>query len=233
MRVLFIGTCSSFFLVPLVRALKKNDPNFFASVLGLKNPAGELQDAELNVFDEIIDFPSRKLMGSKWQRLMQALQLILKQKRFGYLFWQLLKGNIKDAITNAESELIQDLNNKALTKLGSAYDLVQVHYLKNSNLKLASNFDSSKLILSFWGSDLLQDEDSNTRRFKREMMEKAVLITVQNEDLAQTIAVKYGWTFKEKIRSNLFLPNQAVLQSIAKANKSEARNFIRGFGELD
>lgn len=233
MRVLFVGSCSTFILVPLVKELKKIDPNFSASVLSLKNPAGDIQEHEAAVFDELISYPSEKINGSKLQRLKQALGLITKEHRFTRVLKLLVNGKLRAALTNAESELIQIANNKAINTLSQGYDLVHVHYLKHSNLKLALNFDTGKTLLSFWGSDLLQDEDTEARLLKIEMLEKANLVTVQNEDLAQIIAIKYGWKFRNKIRTNLFLINLEVLHSIAQAKKSDARAFLNKFGSFD
>ena len=233
MRVLFAGSCSTFFLVPLVQALKKVDPNFSASVIGLNNPAGEIQAHEAAVFEELIPYPSENISGSKVERLKESLKLISKKNGSSKVLKLLASGQLKSAITNAETELVQNANNAEITRLSEPFDLVHVHYLKHSNLKLASNFDARKTLLSFWGSDLLQDEGDEARALKIELMEKINLITVQNEDLAQIIALKYGWKFKSKIRTNLFLPNSEVLKSIADSSKEEARAFLNQFGEIE
>ncbi|NQX91461.1 MAG: hypothetical protein HRT74_04905 [Flavobacteriales bacterium] len=51
-------------------------------------------------------------------------------------------------------------------------------------------------------------------------------ITVQNEDMAQIICVKYGWNLKNKIITNRFLANDIIMDQIKNTSKSEARDWF-------
>lgn len=233
MKLLFIGSCSSFFLVPLAKALKDSNPQLHLGVLDLVNPSGEVQEHELLVFDEIHHSPKTEITGSKSSRLLVALRAIIRDQGLGRLILMVLGGQIKKAVTNAESQIIELQNREELKHLFSRYDVIQTHYLKASNLQLAELAPPEKLILSFWGSDLLQDEGELARSHKLKILDSAKAITVQNEDLRQIIAIKYGWDFYQKVQCNLFLPNQTIFNQIKQGNRQDAIKWLRTFGPVD
>ena len=233
MKVLFIGSCSSFFLVPLARALKAADPSIHLGVLDLVNPSGEVPEEEKLVFNELHVTPNSTIEGGKTDRLQKAAKHIAKEKGIGGLILSTVSGKLKSEVTQAESALVAEQNKQLLKKLFDRFDVVQVHYLKASNLRLAELVPADKLLLSFWGSDLLQDEDETSRKLKLKMLEKAKGITVQNQDLRQLIAVKYGWKHYEKIQTNLFLPNKTIFDTIKNGTRKEGIEWLRNFGPVD
>lgn len=233
MKLLYVGSCSSYFLVPLAKALKNADPNIYIGVLDLANPSGELHAEEKAVFDEILITPKGSISGGKFERFKNAIKYIAKAKGLKNIISDLFRGKFKQTLTEAESALVQNQIKASLAAQFSRYDVVQLHYLKALNVKLAELIPAAKLMMSFWGSDLLQDEEEVSRGLKLEMLQKAKVITVQTQDLRQIIAIKYGRKYYEKVRCNLFLPNQTIFDQIKKGNRKKGIEWLQKYGAVD
>lgn len=232
MRILFVGSCSSFFLVPLAKALKNENPDVFLGVYGLNNPAGNIVDTDISAFDRVYPEIEGELKEGKVARLKAVLQLIYEQGE-QLTFWKsVFSGRVKSFITQKESELKILDQRRQIGEISKEFDLVQVHYLKENNLNLVEKVPANKLLLSFWGSDLMQAEDHNFTARKKSLLESCLGISIHGADLAFVACVKYGWHLRHKMSFALFPLNEDIFQSIDKYSKEECIQFLDEFGDV-
>ena len=233
MRILFIGSCSSFFLVPLAKALRAENPDIFLGVYGLNKPAGELNAADKAPFDQVILPLQGKLASSKIERLKAVWGLVKQQKEEGALIKAMLMGKLKAFITQKETALIEISIQEQIAAISENYDLVQVHYLKAQNLQLVEKVAPQRLLLSFWGSDLMQDEPIQLTQKKKELLESCAGISIHGADLAFVACVKYGWNLRSKFSFALFPLNQAIFDGLDRFSQDDGKQFLKSFGAFD
>lgn len=233
MRILFIGSCSSFFLVPLAKALRAENPDVFLGVYGLNKPAGELNAADKAPFDHVISPIQGKLASSKKERLKAVWSLVKRNKEEGAFFEAALSGKLKAFITQKETELIEINVQEQIASISENYDLVQVHYLKERNLKLVEKVAPQRLLLSFWGSDLMQDEAPQLTQKKKELLQSCAGISIHGADLAFIACVKYGWNLKSKFSFALFPLNQVIFDGLDRFTQNDGKQFLTSFGAFD
>jgi hypothetical protein len=232
MRILFIGSCSSFFLVPLAKALRKENPEVFLGVYGLLNPAGELSQEDQAVFDQVYPNIEGKLKEGKLARLKAVMQLIHDQGA-PVAFWKaVFSGKVKSFITQKESELKILDQRRQIGEISKGFDLVQVHYLKENNLNLVEKVPANKLLLSFWGSDLMQAEDHHFTARKKKLLADCLGISIHGADLAFVASVKYGWNLRDKMSFALFPLNEEIIRGIDQSTKEDALAFLSEFGSI-
>lgn len=233
MRILFIGSCSSFFLVPLAKALRAESPDIFLGVYGLNKPAGELNAADKAPFDQVISPIQGKLASSKIERLKAVWSLVKQHKEESALIKAMLNGKLKAFITQKETALIEISVQEQIASISENYDLVQVHYLKESNLNLVTKVAPQRLLLSFWGSDLMQDEAPQLSQKKKKLLEACAGISIHGADLAFVACVKYGWKLKPKFSFALFPLNQAIFEGLDRYSQDDGKQFLNSFGGFD
>ncbi|MDA9019066.1 hypothetical protein N9I61_00950 [Flavobacteriales bacterium] len=101
-------------------------------------------------------------------------------------------------------KLLLDLRQNQLRRIQQTkgYDIYQFHYCSVSNLQLMNALpDHSKILCTFWGSDLLREEtDCFEYHEMIKYLSRADLITIQNRELKEALMIKFGRNLEEKIR---------------------------------
>ncbi|MDL5376355.1 hypothetical protein ACNOIU_03010 [Exiguobacterium mexicanum] len=81
------------------------------------------------------------------------------------------------------------------------YDVLHVHFVGQSECEkielLEGNYE--KLILSFWGSDLLRAEKKSLEKLEN-VIKKANIITLGSKDMVKKFQEKFGNTYNSKIK---------------------------------
>lgn len=107
------------------------------------------------------------------------------------------------------------------------YDLIHLHYVDFPDLiygVILKYIMREKLVLSYWGSDLLRTEDK-TLSFMGKFARFADFITFDNKDLEIKFKTKYKWA--QKVSSETILFGLSILDKINKKCKSELPINIR------
>lgn len=118
------------------------------------------------------------------------------------------------------------LQSKAVIKEGN-FDIINLHYIELFNLFLVNIlkiFTKSKVILSYWGSDLLRTADRELRR-EGLFVKYADFVTFENGDLRIKFEKTYQWS--DKINSETIFFGLPVLDIIKKKQKNETNEEIR------
>ena len=94
-------------------------------------------------------------------------------------------------------------------------DVYHVHYITLLNvIKFPLIHRSKKLVLSFWGSDLLRKDDLLGFIFIKSALERADVITVQSLDLREVLLSKYGRDLYPKIVINQFVLDRQIFEKL-------------------
>ena len=115
---------------------------------------------------------------------------------------------------------------KAVLNSGN-YDIINLHYVDEFNAFLCillKRIQKSKLILSYWGSDLLRISTSTLKRTGL-LIKKSDFITFDNEDLKMKFNGLYSWSYKKK--NEVVFLGLPILNIIDKKMKSYNENLFR------
>ena len=220
MKILLTGHCSSFFITPWVAEIKKTDPNLDFSVLGLNNPAGEITPDEKELFSNIYEQESSytTIIESK----LQILRSYIQDKGIGTVLKKIFSfKTFKNAVID---HYWQRKKEKWAENILLDKDLVFVHYLSLGNIEFIKYVKpETKLILCFWGSDLLQESSEETLLALKPALKRADLISVQNHGMRFICCTKYGWDLKSKIRMAPFYPNYKLFNQINSISKEASK----------
>lgn len=104
------------------------------------------------------------------------------------------------------------------------YDVLHFHFCTRANLEYLHFIkNDTKVICSFWGSDLWRISNRRDNFYVSKALENAQIITVQTPEMALALKAKYGNHLSDKVRDLRF--------AISSANY-EAINFYRNDAEV-
>lgn len=97
------------------------------------------------------------------------------------------------------------------------YNIVHAHFIIGSTVGPLIDLPlETKLILTFWGSDLLRSGLQNDILLIRKALDRADVITVQNREMKEFLLVKYGREYEDKIKEGLFIIDPLIFNTIDK-----------------
>jgi len=197
MKVLSLGTKQINYLSRLYASIKEVNPEVEVSIINLKFFSEDVEKSLSRSFDHVLSLQENKtnvsvifkavkaLISSSWHRRFFSSMLALsKNKREGLrLYSNLFKEDV--------------FFNKHL----GGFDIYHFHSLQRVNLKyLFSIPKSKKVILSFWGSDLMRTAGLVNYYIQSEALKRADVITTQSLELREIILAKFGREHFHKIR---------------------------------
>jgi hypothetical protein len=217
MRVLLLGVEQAGFVCQLVSGLKDSEPSLEVYTLPLRGFSSKVDHAIDRVFDRII-----------WKRLT-----------FGSLkYWichlpRLAQGVLQSGILTLlgvnEGRASLSATLKGYVTLGliahvdfSRLDVVSIHYCSLQNLILAWLLPKTRIVLSFWGSDLFRTSGPALAFWGPKALARAARIQVCTPEMGDVILSKYGREFHPKLRYALFLPDAALIDSIDRLRSDQA-----------
>ncbi|OHX65563.1 glycosyltransferase [Flammeovirga pacifica] len=113
------------------------------------------------------------------------------------------------------------------------YNIVHTHFVIGGKVGPLIDLPlETKLILTFWGSDLLRSGLQNDILLIRKALDRADVITVQNREMKEHILVKYGRGYEAKIKEGLFIIDPVIFKTIDKIThiKGKLDNFKKTLG---
>jgi hypothetical protein len=198
MKILLAGHVSYNLIAPYCRKITNKLPGAKIGVLGLRRGKSEFTKNELNPFNEVIETP-------KWTK--NELKSVLFQgsflkKLYPLLFKPAIYLKLKSNIVNIASELLKD---NFLNRKFSEYDIVNFQYISEVSYQYLPYIQTKqKVILTFWGSDLMQTAGVQLYSNQLRLIKRADVIVIQSIEMREIFLSKYGRNFKNKIRINYF-----------------------------
>jgi len=223
MKILLTGHCSSFFIIPWVAEIKKIDPSLDFYVLGLNNPAKKIEASEKELFSEI--YEKEPTYTTITERKFQVFKNYVQDKGLGTTLKKML--HFKQFKQEVIHHFWQQKKEKWAANILLDKEVVFIHYLNLTNLEFIKYIKpETKLVLCFWGSDLLQESSKETWLGLKLALERADLITVQNHGMRFLCCTKYGWDLLPKLRIAPFVPNYKILSEINHFSKKAAKSKL-------
>ncbi len=198
MNVLLAGHISYNLMAPFAANLKHTFPHYKIGVLGLNRPGVTLTEEERARFEVIHETPT-------WA--LRELYAVLPSLTFIRYWWQhrqtqTTKSSLKQSVINAARGLLRDRYYQALF---ASYEMIQFNYIDTPSTRYTKFLlPTHKVMLTFWGSDLLQTAGVKVYQEQLELLQKASMITIQSLDLREILLAKYGRALKDKVRISFY-----------------------------
>ncbi|WKV11356.1 hypothetical protein [Marivirga harenae] len=212
-KVLILGIGQTNFLGPLYKIIKRSNPHlkFFLN-------------RKKVLSDDITD--DNDLFNKQNENRFSVFSFfsLFKTIYLKVIFLTLIEEGFKKFLINAyfiiESIYLFDRKDK--------YDIYHYHFVNFKNLiSIPLLKKNRRIIVSFWGSDLLRNYDMINHFFVRYALLKADVITIQSLDLKEFLVTKYGRDLYEKIKVIKFKLDQSIFENIDSINnENDKSNFI-------
>lgn len=225
MKVLILGNTQSLFINQLYGGIKHDDRFNF-----IIDSRGELSKSKMKIdskiFDGIVDLKNVKI--NKLRIYKTLFNFSITSLFWKVFFFELSQGT---NYTKLKSYIYKLVTAKYIVNnviLPLEIDIYHFHFCTPENLIL-SNFlpAKSKIIMSFWGSDLLRQSGVSNTYYVRNALLKATKITVQTIELKEYIAVKYGRDIFDKIVDIRFTLSTNIFENI-----DLLKNDLKSLGEF-
>lgn len=234
LRVLFLGHCSYFHVRNIARILKAEFPGIYIAAANPIRPDGKkVTSADLDAFDEFIEFPRRRQISLNPADTFRKLLPAMKDRDLrGALLGSAAKLRFKKVTDVLDGLAEEEKFAESIRETMKRFDLFHVHFIGPESL-VPLNYASkdSKIILHVWGSDLLNQSGARTYELQYNAIERADRVVVNTSDLGQYFLVKFGRRFLDKLRNAFFVVENEMLDRIIASDKHLLnRRFREKFG---
>lgn len=228
MRILLAGHISYNLMMPYYRALKSNLEHSHIGVLGLNRPGSSVTNEQKESFDEVIEMPDwtkKDLLSilstlDFWRAIL--VHFFVDKNAFKLdSYIHLFKTITIVARKVLDQRFLKD-------KIGE-YEMVNFQYIDWTSIKFLPYLQKKhKVILTFWGSDLMQTSGLDIYEQQLTLIERADSIVLHSLEMQEIFLSKYGRQFKAKIRLNyLGLANTKFdLLDQVRENKELLSSFV-------
>ena len=217
MKILILGYCPQRFMNPVVKELHKNGH----SVDLISFRSFDIAEEDRSYYHNVTNGPKHIVFLQKVFNLLSGL-LIYGSRMLKFLF-----SDHELGFSTKLGLIVKALINLQLTSQLKDYDLINIQMMAPMDAFYPFLNKQSKLVCSYWGSDLLQADDTDLAK-QVKWLEKANKITVQSEELKQELLVKHSdLQLANKVFKKLYPINQSIIRSILeKLPRVEHKNKI-------
>jgi hypothetical protein len=220
MNLLVTGNCKPEFIVPWVKHMTNSDNNHSISLLNLESSNREYFEEEKKYFSDILD--TNSINFNIKNKLKTSIRFFKKKGFFHFIKIKSIK-EIKNEIVEDYKRLrVKEWYKEILNKV----DIIFIHYLIPKNFEVIPHITNQKLILCFWGSDLMQSSTEIEWITNKKFLNKADIITLQTESLKFICCTKYGFNLKGKINVVPFIPDPEIYRLLDEKSKNESKNEL-------
>jgi len=197
-KIISLGLSQSNFLTQLYSEVKKREDKFTFHVNDFKDLSQGNLDYNKQVFDSKHCFHKKDF--SKIIQFQVLISLFFKNIFWVFLWFELRQGkNINQLIKFIKKEVKTKARvDKVIVPLG--FDIYHFHFCIKENLKFLHYLPKgSRIVCSFWGSDLYRVKDSYNGFYVQKALEKASRITIQTPEMGADLFKVYGSHIKKKM----------------------------------
>jgi hypothetical protein len=214
-KVLILGLGQSNFLSPLYKSVNQQLPNFEFIVQKFKN----IDNSDENIFKDSKDYyakPSKTILNCSTG---------LKLTYLKFFITVLLDRGLKSSIYFLSS------TSKEIFKFSKykSFDFYHFHFANHQNLITLPliNTKNSKVIISFWGSDLLRNSNLTHFHISSYALSKAWKVTVQSIELKEILLAKFGRNLESKICVQKFKLQKDIFDMIDNYSITKKSKYIK------
>ncbi len=230
-KILLLGPEVTDFLNPMARKLL--DRGYKVDLLeNRKIPRNN--DSISGSYSNIIDykkFLEKRISAGKAIRYLFTIEFY--KKLLATIFFNCLEGKCR-ILKSVRNTVTYKHNKEIFSPILDEYDIINFHSLTPGTLSFINYIINphTKIILSFWGSDLFQvwgfesEGKNKSNKYYEQLtaMKRADLITVHSYEMERAVIAKYGPGMKNKIVRALFGIKDDIFNLIDDAKKSNSDN---------
>lgn len=215
MKILVLGIGQSNFLNQLYGSIKemKSEYDFYLDKFNDISNGKSKQDSQ--VFNGKLELDLIKI--SKTNGMFFLFNFLFSRLFYQIIFFELSQ---KSSFKKIKKQVFKYLRAKYLVKkhlLPLNFDIYHFHYCTPENL-IYTYFlpNNCKIILSFWGSDLMRETGVSNVFYMQKALKKASVITMQSSEMKLIFQSKYGSQFKDKVKDIRFTIDTKIFEAINK-----------------
>ncbi|ARN76519.1 hypothetical protein BST97_15595 [Nonlabens spongiae] len=227
MRILYVGHCNDLYIGYLNRIVKSNIREAITGVVDLNysGPKEELYARKKN-YDYSFSLKRKHKKSISSPSIKGLLQL---PNRF--LVSNILRARFKAIVKEIEKRQNQQVISASYSNIIREFrpTHIHVHYLDKNRLKWVDFApEDCKIILSFWGSDLMTvPRGVGEYNVQYHALRKANVITTQTLDLRTILLSKYGQDLQPRIQTQTFDPLLNNREIISQLSTGESRKKFK------
>lgn len=228
MKVLFLGYCSLYTVSNLAKALKKNITDFTATIANpVKPDESRIHSNELSAFDNVIHLPRRREVKINGNTKLRELKHILKaESKRRRLLKNIVKTDLQTAKKYINSEAEERKYSERMKSILAGHDIYNFHYPTPQFLTPLKYIGrDKKIMLSFWGSDLLRTESTDNYIVQREAFDRADVITMNTIEMREIFLAKFGRKYLPKIRQAYYIVDESKFQDLKAVKQTFSDSF--------
>lgn len=230
-KVLILGIGQSNFLNQLYSGVNKESSDFEFSINNYHHFGDRTQEVQELPYNDFHHFNEQPV--STFQLLFSLLHFSRKKIFWEMLFFELSQKKSMKQLFNHFHKLSEARYRVLHFVLPLKYDVYHFHFCVPDNLLFLYFIPKkSKVICSFWGSDLMRYTGVSNVFYVEMALKNSTRITVQTNELAEYLFCKYGRKFKKKTREVRFTLDPQTLNEITdkKNNEKEIIDFKKANG---
>ncbi len=178
------------------------------------------KDNHKELFKEIS--PATFKIKSK-QSFYKHLFLFLTHSSLWFIYFKLKRSKVEKKFIAYLKEMFEVYKDAQSLKAIPEIDFYHVHFLRYTTVLPFLFIKDKPVLMSFWGSDLLRNNDPIEDIYRGYALKNASTITIQNEQLAQIAKERFPVVASKKIKVVRFLPDDdfvATLKQYALQKKT-------------
>jgi hypothetical protein len=226
-----LGHCHSVFIHPLVAELQKCR-EVTVSVLELLAPGSETRGVSNPVYDRILKLPRLECTSNNTIKLIELARDIFHKggsTKLSHLIKDIPRYGIRGNFRNA-FRMLKGM--ELWLPFLNGYDLYHLHYLHEIlNEPISYLRPDAPVVLSIWGSDLMDTAGVDVYRAHMTICERADIITVRSSAMREIFLSKFGRRFLPKVHLAKF--GIGILDTIDSLSKETSRAIFCARHHID
>ncbi len=223
LNILLVGDNELSIIHPFVTELKSSNYGLKFSIVNPYHVSGKIDSVLLEPFDKV--YESEQCLNYRLS-IFQFVIFIFRNNNFIRYTKALIKGILTFKLKKEMMFVFSDYKYKLFwTKEIKKYDIIHHQALFDPQVKLLDivKKQNKKVIISFWGSDLLNTNDINRIEKQKIALNLSDIVTAQTEEMRNVIKKKFGETIFQKSNSILFGISNMSLDKILSFKKLESK----------
>jgi hypothetical protein len=236
MKILLVGHISYNLIAPYTRGVKQIIPTSKISVLGLNRPGSEITEEHKLTFDEVLEKPAwttkelyKTLFTYQFLKELVAFLFIGQKKAFKIKTYLHFKQNVINLTTKM-------LDDEFYVSTFKRFDIVNFEYIDRTSTKyLPFISKKNKIVLTFWGSDLMATAGVELYTEQLKLVDRANIVVVHSLQMREIFLSKYGRQYLDKVRLNYFGLEDMKFNRITQAeeDKEGLKKYAQEWGIPD
>lgn len=243
-NVLVLGIGQSNFLNALYGEILKRDATFSFDIDFLKHLPNDNYNESASVFAKNLNFDQQlNELPSLKKNWIFCKAIVRKFFLEVFLFELSQRKSLRKALQYCKRLALKEYIYQTFIK-PEKYDVLHFHFCTRQNLEYLHFIkNETKVICSFWGSDLWRVSNRRDNYYVSKALENAQIITVQTPEMALALKAKYGNHLTDKVTDlrftisaanyeaiNLFRNDAVALQIFRQKYNLSSEKFIVALG---